>query len=74
VRAELEENYMWDPEPVVGDRPMIVYDPRDPEYHVADVRYELSLLDAWVPLMAAAAMTIVWVLAWRGRLRSLLDP
>ena len=30
-------NYLFDPEPQIGDRPRLIYDPADPEWNVADL-------------------------------------
>lgn len=46
VTAEVG-NYYWDPHPRVGDRPVIVYDPDDPEFNVADVRTGPDFFTVW---------------------------
>ncbi|WP_404386704.1 DUF3592 domain-containing protein [Knoellia locipacati] len=54
-------NYFWDPEPEVGDRAEILYDPEDPEGNVADLRMGPDFTAPWFfGVGAAVAAGLVW--------------
>jgi len=67
VTAEVG-NYFWDPQPQVGDRTELVYDPEDPSGNVADVRTGPDFFSVWaLALGAVLAGALVWP-TWTGRL------
>lgn len=54
-------NYRWDPEPRIGDRPTIIYDPANPDGNVADARMGPDLL---APAFLGAGAVIAGALVW----------
>ena len=67
VTAEVG-NYYWDPQPQVGDRTELVYDPEDPSGSVADVRTGPDFFSVGaLALGAGLAGALVWP-TWTSRL------
>ena len=61
-------NFYWSPEPRVGDRPTVVYDPADPVNNVADARMGPDFFTPWcVGIVGLVAAALV-VPTYRGRL------
>ncbi|MGL5852403.1 MAG: DUF3592 domain-containing protein [Phycicoccus sp.] len=59
-------NYRWVPEPQVGDRPEIVYDPADPSGNVADARISPDFSAVWfLAIGAFLAAALAWP-TWTG--------
>lgn len=54
-------NYRWDPEPRIGDRPTIIYDPENPDGNVADARMGPDFL---APAFFGAGALIAGALVW----------
>jgi hypothetical protein len=61
-------NYMWDPEPKVGDRPQVVYDPDDPSGNVADTRTGPDFLTVWALVAGGLLAAALVAPTWTGRL------
>jgi uncharacterized protein DUF3592 len=61
-------NYRWDPQPQIGDKPELLYDPDDPTGNVADVRMGPDFFTVWA-LVAGSLVAggLVWP-TWTGRL------
>lgn len=67
VTAEVG-NYRWDPQPRVGDRPEVVYDPQDPSGNVADARMGPDFFSVWALLVGCLLSAALVVPTWTGRL------
>jgi hypothetical protein len=67
VRADVG-NYRWDPEPQVGDRQDIVFDPDDPSGNVADVRLGPDFFSVWALVVGCLLAAALVVPTWTGRL------
>lgn len=72
VAADVTE-WSWDPEPQVGDRQTVLYDPMDPEHVVVDTRMERDYLWFGVFVCLAAAFTWFGVGTFRGRYRAFYE-
>ena len=67
VTAEVG-NFYWDPEPRVGDRPTVLYDPADPVNNVADVRLGPDFLTPWLVGIGGFVAGALVVPTFRGRI------
>jgi hypothetical protein len=67
VLAEVE-NYSWDPQPQVGDRPEVLYDPAGPEGNVADVRMGPDFFTVWACALGSRVAVALVRPTWTGRL------
>lgn len=61
-------NYRWSPEPHVGDRPQIVYDPDNPTGNVADTRSGPDFFSVWALVAGGLLAAALIVPTWTGRL------
>ncbi|SOD74679.1 uncharacterized protein DUF3592 [Jatrophihabitans sp. GAS493] len=68
VRADVG-NFKFSPEPKVGQRPTVVYDPRDPAGNVADIRMGPEMALPLVGIIAGVVAVCVAVLAFFGFIR-----
>lgn len=61
-------NYRWDPEPRIGDKPEVIYDPANPDGNVADARLGPDFsAPIFLGIGAALAAVLVWP-TFTGRL------
>lgn len=61
-------NFSWSPEPRVGDRPTVLYDPADPVNNVADVRSGPDFLTPWLVGIGGLVAGALVVPTFRGRI------
>jgi hypothetical protein len=61
-------NFSWSPEPRVGDRPTVLYDPADPVNNVADVRSGPDFLTPWLVGIGGLVAGALVVPTIRGRI------
>jgi hypothetical protein len=67
VTAEVD-NYLWDPSPHVGDRPRLIYDPRNPTGNVVDARLGPDFFATWASAGGAILAAALAAPTWSGRL------
>ena len=61
-------NYLFDPEPQIGDRPRLIYDPADPEWNVADARLGPDFSAGWFFSVGAVVAAALIAPTWTGKI------
>jgi uncharacterized protein DUF3592 len=67
------DDYLWDPEPRVGDPAKLLYDPEEPDESVQDARLPPDFFGVWLLGALGAVAAGLGVAFWLGRLCGLFE-